>query len=231
MANNSKHQMNTHNNQQPMAATVGSQGPLDLDQAGPLAGTLHYANASRITDNLWIGGDLETTDPALARIQLDELDNAGITDILDCRIEWDDQDWVTATKPHLGYLWLGVDDAGQRMRDEWFQRGTSHALDRLAAGGTVLTHCHMGINRGPSMGFACLLALGWDPIQALDRIRQRRPIAYVAYAEDALDWWLRSRNASLVERIDGRSRIVTWRRRNDLDVSGIIRRIRQREVA
>ena len=52
----------------------------------------------------------------------------------------------------------------------------------------MLAHCHMGINRGPSMGFAILLALGWDAEEALDAIHAARPIAFIAYAEDALRW-------------------------------------------
>ena len=227
--------MTNHYNLQPPTAPVGLERGVNPDQpaarTGPMITSLQHANANRITGNLWIGGDLETTYPTLARIQLDELDAAGLSDIIDCRIEWNDHDWVSATKPHIGYLWLGVDDAGQRMRDAWFETGTRHTLARLAAGGTVLTHCHMGINRGPSMGFAALLALGWDPIDALDRIRQRRPIANVAYAEDALDWWLRKQDASRHERREGRARILHWRRRNHLNVTGIIRRIRQRESA
>lgn len=40
------------------------------------------------------------------------------------------------------------------------------------------------------------LWIGWDPIEAQDAIRRARPIACVAYAEDALDWWLRAAGAS-----------------------------------
>lgn len=42
---------------------------------------LQRANASRVADQLWIGGDLEVTDDELAAIQLDELEAAGITDV------------------------------------------------------------------------------------------------------------------------------------------------------
>lgn len=192
---------------------------------------LRYANASRITTRLWIGGDLDTSHPALARVQLDELEGAGITDIVDCRLEWNDRDWVAAAKPDLGYLWLGVDDQGQRMPDAWFMTGTRHILSRLAAGGTVLTHCHMGINRGPSMGFVTLLALGWDPVEALQRIRQKRPIAHVGYAEDALDWWLRTHNAAQRDRAEAQGQIHQWRRDNRFDVANVIRGIRQCESA
>jgi dual specificity phosphatase 3 len=187
---------------------------------------LQYANASRITSQLWIGGDLEVGIPMLALIQLEELDQAGVTDIVDVRLEWNDEDWVTAAKPHLRYCWLGVDDAGQLMPDAWFDTGTDYVLTRVNSGGRVLVHCHMGINRGPSMGYAAMLALGWDPVDALDRIRAARPIAYVAYAEDALDWWLRKNGDSTSARRVAERRLQKWRGDNDLDVAGVIRRIR-----
>lgn len=190
-----------------------------------------WANASQVAERLWIGGDLETRDEELAAVQLDELAAAGITDILDLRLEWSDEDWVSVAKPSMRYLWLGVDDAGQRMPDEWFDVGTSYVLSQLESGGHVLVHCHMGINRGPSMGFAVLLAQGWDPIEALDRIRQQRPIAYVGYAEDALDWWLRKGGATPTELALGRRRMRQWRRDNSLDVASVIRKIRLREGA
>ncbi len=188
-----------------------------------------HANVSQVTSNLWIGGDLAVEQPTLAATQLAELDALGITDIVDCRQEWNDQDWVTAAMPDMQYRWLGVDDAGQRMPDAWFETGTAYILRRLDEGGTVLAHCHMGINRGPSMGFAALLMLGWDPIEALDRIRECRPIAYIGYAEDALDWWLRREGATRRARADARASVARWRRVHNLDVAAVIRRIRLTE--
>jgi hypothetical protein len=70
----------------------------------------------------------------------------------------------------------------------WFDEGVAFAREAIESDGVVLAHCHMGINRGPSMGFAILLALGWDAREALDAIHAARPIAFVAYAEDALRW-------------------------------------------
>lgn len=185
-----------------------------------------HANISQVTPRLWIGGDLATQHPTLAAIQLHEIADLGITDIVDCRLEWIDEDWVTAAHPEIGYHWLGVDDAGQRMPDAWFDAGTALVRDALDAGGTVLTHCHMGINRGPSMGYAAMLSLGWDPIDALDAIRRARPIAYVAYAEDAVDWWLRRRGADGAAREAVGIRLTEWRRDNSLDLAGVVRRVR-----
>ncbi len=176
-------------------------------------------------------GDLEVRKPTLAAVQLAEIDAIGITDILDCRMEWDDEEWVSAAVPHIDYRWLGVADAGQRMPDRWFDAGTEHICPRLSDGRTVLAHCHMGINRGPSMGFAAMLALGWEPVDALDRIRQQRPIAHIGYAEDALDWWLRKNGGTTSERAEGQRRIAQWRRTNHLDVATVIRKIRLKEGA
>lgn len=190
---------------------------------------VELADVSRITDQLWIGGDCEVSDRALAGRQLDELVALGITDIVDVRLEWSDEEWVLAAKPDLSYFWLGIDDAGHAPPDEWFQAGTEHVLRRLEDGGQVLIHCHMGVNRAPSLGFAVLLALGWDPIDALDRIRERRRVAFASYAEDALDWWLRKNGAPVAERVDGARRIDKWRRKHALDVARVIRAIRLQE--
>ena len=144
--------------------------------------TLQWANASQVTAHLWVGGDLEVTDDELAASQLDELDAAGITDIVDLRLEWSDEDWVTAAKPHIRYRWLGVDDAGQRMPDEWFDAGTEHVLTQLSSGGTgpgALPHGHQpgpldGVRGhartrlGPDRGARP------DPAAAADRVRRIR---------------------------------------------------------
>ena len=89
-----------------------------------------------------------------------------------------------------------------------------------------MVHCHMGVNRGPSMAFAYLLDQGWDPIKALVAIRSARPIAGIIYAPDAI----RALAPVLTARgldIDAVTRQVDeWFDRNDIDVATIIRRIR-----
>ncbi|POH59155.1 hypothetical protein C3B59_18250 [Cryobacterium zongtaii] len=152
---------------------------------------LKLANVCQLTDQLWIGGELSPVDPDLAQRQLDELCASGIDSIVDTRIERDDVDWVTEAKAEIDYLHIGVEDAGFLMPDDWFDEGVTYALDQIGDGHVVLAHCQAGINRGPTMGFAILLAQGWDPIDALELIRTRRPIARIAYAEQAVDWWCR----------------------------------------
>jgi protein-tyrosine phosphatase len=184
---------------------------------------LKAANAHFVTDRLLIGGDLDYRSRELATEQIVELHEIGVTHIIDVRVEWSDQDWVAELLPGLEYFHHGIDDAGQEVPAEWFQSGVDYAVKALESGGMVLAHCHMGINRGPSLGFAVLLALGWDAIEALDAIRRVRPIAFVAYAEDALRW--HHRDPGDLER--DLERLARWRRDADLDVESVIRLKRQ----
>ena len=149
--------------------------------------SFEHANASFVTPYLAIGGDLQT------------LGGRGRRSARRARGRWhhprgrrpgrvERRGLGPGTGADLEYLHLGIDDAGQRVPDEWFDEGVRFALEAVEAGGVVLAHCHMGINRGPSMGFAVLLALGWDAVEALDAIHAARPIAFLAYAEDALRW-------------------------------------------
>jgi dual specificity phosphatase 3 len=189
----------------------------------PPVPTLTTADAAFVTPQLLVGGDLDTSDDDLAGRQLAELVEAGLTHVVDARIEWSDEPWVGEVAPKVAYLHHGMDDAGQRVPREWFDVGVSWALEAIDQGGTVLTHCHMGINRGPSLGFAVLLAQGWDPVDALDAIRAARPIAWVAYAEDALRWHHESRGSAPDELERDRRRIVRWRQDNELDLAAVIR--------
>jgi dual specificity phosphatase 3 len=179
-------------------------------------------NLTKLTDLLWTGGDLP--EPAAeARKAIEAWQALGIGAVIDNRIEWNDEERVTTTAPELGYLHAGVDDAGQVMPDWWFDTVTAFALRHIEQGSGVLVHCHMGINRGPSAAFAVLLASWWDPIDAIDLIRTSRPIAAVAYAEDALDWWQRQTDMCLGDRADESQRLSEWRRSNPHDTLRIMR--------
>ena len=186
----------------------------------PALGT---ADAAFVTPHLLVGGDLDTLDDELATSQLNELVGAGVTHIVDARIEWSDEQWVSESAPGIAYLHHGMDDAGQQVPGSWFDVGVAWAIEAMEQGGTVLTHCHMGINRGPSLGFAVLLAQGWDIVEALDAIRSARPIAWIAYAEDALRWHHEGRGSERAELDRDRRRLVQWREEHDLDLHAVIR--------
>jgi len=190
---------------------------------------LPVANISRVTEWLWTGGDVRP-DPDDAVKDVRALQDAGITHILDCRVEWSDEALFAVIAPGMRYLHHGVDDDGGVPPDWWFDLGVGFAVSALAeSDSAVLAHCHMGINRGPTMAYAILLALEWDPIDALDAIRSARPIAAIGYAEHALDWHHRRRRIDEAEAARDRVRLEQWRERNGIDVARIIRGIRAEE--
>jgi protein-tyrosine phosphatase len=170
------------------------------------------ANVSRITDRLLTGGDLPLDiGPSGMLLDLRDLESEGVTHILDNRSEWSDEPFVARFAPGIRYLHNGQEDSGQRMPDEWFNRGARFALQAFERPGTcVLAHCHMGINRGPSMAFAILLAQGLDPVAALDAILAARPIVGLAYAADALDWWHRTSNMPSSLAAQQRAQFADW---------------------
>jgi protein-tyrosine phosphatase len=88
------------------------------------------------------------------------------------------------------YLHHGMDDAGQQVPHEWFEEAVAwvEAAYEQDPDAIVLTHCHMGINRGPSLGFAVLLRRAGTRSRR-SRHPRRRPQANVWYAADALDWY------------------------------------------
>jgi hypothetical protein len=187
---------------------------------------------SYIARRVWTGGDLPSDFGEEAMLAgLAEIQEAGITHILDNRIEWSDEEFLKTHAPDLGFLWNGENDLGQPMPDDWFDAGVAFALEALEdPGAQVLAHCHAGINRGPSMAYAILLATGMEPVAALVAIREARPIAAIAYAADALDWWQRKADvpARVVKR-QGRE-VARWHRDNPLDFGKILRMMRNNEL-
>ncbi len=185
-------------------------------------------NISRVMERLWTGGDLSHRfEQAATTIR--EWHRLGIRHIVDSRVEWSDEELVLSIAPEMRYLHAGVDDAGQRMPDRWFETVTQFASESLEFGGGVVIHCHMGINRGPSAAYAVLLSQGWDPIDAIDVIRIARPIAAVGYAEDALDWWHRTNGIDDPQRREDQVRLEQWRIEHPHDTVRIIREIRATE--
>lgn len=148
--------------------------------------SLTRANMHWITDTLATGGDLPQSLTAAVNHISDWIDG-GVTHVIDMRMEWDDLDLVSEWAPDIQYLHNPSNDIyGYKMPQVVFDRGVFFAREAEASGGKVLAHCHMGINRGPSMAMAILLDRGMDPIESLELIKERRPIAYAAYAIDAL---------------------------------------------
>jgi len=159
--------------------------------------------------------------------QLDWWLRSDAVGIIDCRGEWTDEDFVAVNAPELDYRYVGTDDDGRGQDDEWFEAGVTHFEDLSLRGGRVVVHCHMGINRGPSMAFAILLSQGWGITEALDAIASARPIVGLIYADDAVRWWGRRNGWTRAQIADGVAEVSRWQTANGIDVSQVIRVIRQ----
>lgn len=98
----------------------------------------------------------------------------------------DDGSPITTPMSAVSRVWLPAPDDGSPRDPRWFEATTAAAT----RSDSVLVHYHMGVARGPSVAFAILLSRGWPEIEALEAVMFGRPIASVAYAADALRWWV-----------------------------------------
>ncbi|MFZ1411298.1 MAG: dual specificity protein phosphatase, partial [Micropruina sp.] len=199
------------------------------DRSSPPTPRLNLANAHFVTGRVAFGGDLSPLF-GVAKRQLQEMADAGITHIADLRQEWSDEPLVGVWQPRMRYLHHPVRDAGQVIPGHWFtelNNWVSRALEDPAA--KVLVHCHMGVNRAPSAAFALLLAQGWTVKEALTALRAARPVAVIDYASDALAWHLERQEAGPRERGTARRALTVWRQANRLDPGQVIRKIRSQE--
>jgi hypothetical protein len=148
-----------------------------------------YANLSFVTRSSR-GRDLDGHDRSHGLIQLMELVHLGVTHVVDVRSEWSDAELLLHHAPAIRYLHHGMDDAGQRVPAEWFERAVSWAGGGLGAGpgrrrAVALPHGHQPRARrwaSPS----CWPGLG--PGRRHRGHPRARPQANVWYAADALDW-------------------------------------------
>lgn len=183
-----------------------------------------------VTENIALSGDLPAgTADALAQLEYWEAE--GITHEIDLRVEAHDGDFVTANS-NITYIHRGVDDNGGRRDDAWFDETVGDIVGILAADpcARIVVHCHLGVNRAPSMVFASLLEMGWEPLPALRRIREVRPIAGIIYATDAVVWHGVRSGLDHEEIAANVERVRRWFSRNNLDLSWIIRSLHRRHA-
>jgi protein tyrosine phosphatase (PTP) superfamily phosphohydrolase (DUF442 family) len=126
-------------------------------------------NFSRITDYLFIG---DTPCPE----DYDQLRELGVRLVINMRLE--KRSIIDLHDPPLDFLWLPtVDTPGLVIPIRFLVRGVRAALKTIQAGGKVYAHCQRGRHRGAAMGASILIALGYDPDQAIELIKLQRPIA------------------------------------------------------
>ena len=184
------------------------------------------ANADFVTPQLAVGGDL-SANFVLARRQLQELAEAGISHIIDLRSEWSDESLVRGWEPAISYLHHPIADDGAPIPSAWLDALATWAGRALAdPEAKVLVHCHMGVNRAPSAALAILLDAGLRLRPALEAIRTARPVAAIDYADSVLAWWSARLGHDARTRRNLRRVLKRWRAARHLDVEAVIRTIR-----
>ena len=124
-------------------------------------------NLSKITDTLYIG------DTPL-RDDYDLLRDLGVRLIINMRFE--KRLALDLHQPPLDFLWLRTfDNPVLPIPIRSLMRGVHVALETICQGGKVYAHCARGRHRGVAMGAAILIALGYDPDEAIELIKVQRP--------------------------------------------------------
>jgi len=199
---------------------------VDNDTGKELPVSSWWRKLCEVIPRVYVSGDLHPHGTQ-AEKQLAEWRAEGITHIFDCREEWDDSKIVKRHAPEIRYFDIGTHDHGGRQEFDWFDNATELMEEALLdPKSKILIHCHMGVNRAPSMAFALLLRLGHGIKEGLQAIRSARPIAAILYADHALVWhgmkqgWSRERVES------GLRKVLDWHSSNKIDLRWVISRIR-----
>ena len=150
----------------------------------PLVGRKNYdtiprMNISQITDNLFVGNMPFQRD-------YDRLRDLGVRLIINMRFTLGPS--LDAHSQPIDTLWLrSIDSPFFPIPIHNLMRGAQTALETIQAGGKVYAHCAYGRHRGPAMGACSLIAQGYAPQEAMQLIKDRRPVA------DPFAWYIRPR--------------------------------------
>lgn len=124
---------------------------------------------SRITDSLYVG-----TTPGQEDFR--HLHEAGIRLVINMRLLLGNP--PSGSIPSMRYMRLRTfDNPLIPIPAEVLMRGTRTALEVIAQGGGVYTHCSRGRHRSVAMAAAILIAQGHAPETAMQIIREQRAVA------------------------------------------------------
>jgi protein tyrosine phosphatase (PTP) superfamily phosphohydrolase (DUF442 family) len=136
-------------------------------------------NYSKITDYLYIGTTPRSDDYA-------ELHELGISLVINMRLGLPPR-----SDPHIPpmkSLWLPtIDSPIIPIPIRAFEKGVVAALKEIDQGGVVYTHCSHGRHRGPAIGACILIAQGMSAEEAMQLIKQQRPVS------DLKIWYIQQR--------------------------------------
>lgn len=152
-----------------------------------MKGSETMTSISHINDRLYVGGDPDySTDVAQDVLLL----NAQVDLIIDCRSQgearwggWIDQEGLDVPILHIPMH----DDLKNNNKPEDFLSALERVHEEYPNAQSFFVHCHMGVNRGPSMAMFFLMQLfEMTAKEAFMELREKRPVVGLAYAEDAV---------------------------------------------
>jgi protein-tyrosine phosphatase len=122
-------------------------------------------NYSDVTPQLAVGG-------AFRRRQIKRLKQRGVTAVVDCRLEAEDDSQALSS---VGIKFLHVPTPDRHgFTFTQMQQGVDWVVDHLEGGGKAFLHCEHGVGRGPLMACAVLVAQGSTAPEALRTVRKAR---------------------------------------------------------
>lgn len=123
--------------------------------------------------------------------QAGELASHGIKAVVDLRSEeCDDEEGLAGAGIDL--LHLPTADMEPASREQ-LERGVAFVRERTARGDKVLIHCQHGIGRSALLGICVLVDLGFEPLDALKRAKDRREVISPSRSQyEGWCGWLRS---------------------------------------
>jgi rhodanese-related sulfurtransferase len=124
---------------------------------------------SEITPHLFVGG-------RISRAGWRRLETWGVSVLVNLRVELDDRELGIA--PHT-YLWLPTID-GTPPTVEQLAEAAQVIGEAIAAGRKVYVHCTAGVGRAPTAAAAYLVSTGLSPVEAVDFLKQHRPIVQMS---------------------------------------------------
>jgi hypothetical protein len=102
-----------------------------------------------------------------------EMSRIGLADLLDC-----------ARRSGFDCLWFPIPDGAPPSDLEATSLLVARVFERLAAGRTVIVHCHGGIGRSGTIAACVLVAAGAEPARAIDVVREARAGAATAPGQE-----------------------------------------------
>ncbi len=122
-------------------------------------------NYSEVTPQLSVGGAFRTR-------QIKRLRQRGVTAVIDCRLEAQDNPQALAA---AGIQFLHVPTLDRHgFTYAQLHEGVDWVLEHVTDGGRAFLHCEHGVGRGPLMTCAVLVAQGYTAPEALRIVRTAR---------------------------------------------------------